>query len=231
MDLQRQAEEILRRSPYVAHVVSRVGSNGFTGTRMQARFSWSLSPRTSARPCRRCWPTCAGNSPRCRAYRHSSRRCRTCASAGVQSKSQYQFVVQGLEQGGTRHLVGPPRRCHEPRPLGLHGRHDRPPEHGASGDVKSTATRRARSASRPTRSGRRSTRASEPGRSRPSMRPRTVTRSSPSSTRAWDGRPTGSTSSASGRRRTASSCRSRPSRRWSGRRGRCPSTSSGSCRR
>src|SRR5215207_8454662 len=36
--LQRQAEEILRRSPHVAHVVSRVGSNGFTGTANAGSF-------------------------------------------------------------------------------------------------------------------------------------------------------------------------------------------------
>ncbi len=68
-------------------------------------------------------------------------------------------------------------RRHGPRRRDLHRRHHRPPEHRPAGDGRrSTATRPARSASRPTSCARRSTPASARGRSRPSTRPPTATR-------------------------------------------------------
>jgi HAE1 family hydrophobic/amphiphilic exporter-1 len=97
-DLQRQAEQILERSPYVAHVVSRVGSNGFSGTMNTGNFFVELKPRDARPPLdtvvgdlRRQLSQVAGLS----SYITPIQNLRL---GGRQSKSQYQFVVQGLNK-------------------------------------------------------------------------------------------------------------------------------------
>ena len=52
----------------------------------------------AARACRRWWPTCAASWAASPVSTASSCRCRISASAAGQSKSQYQFVVQGLDR-------------------------------------------------------------------------------------------------------------------------------------
>src|SRR4051795_11729489 len=96
--VQRQAEEILRRSPYVAHVVSRVGTNGFTGTMNAGSFFVELKPFGEPPPLpeiladlRRQLGGVAGLSSFITPVQN-------LRLGGRQSKSQYQFVVQGLNK-------------------------------------------------------------------------------------------------------------------------------------
>src|SRR6185369_14633215 len=96
--VQRQAEEILRRSPYVAHVVSRVGTNGFTGTMNAGSFFVELKPFDERPPLpeilaalRRQLDGVAGLSTFITPVQN-------LRLGGRQSKSQYQFVVQGLNK-------------------------------------------------------------------------------------------------------------------------------------
>ncbi len=65
--LQHEAEVILARHPAVAHVVSRAGSNGFSGTLNQGSFFVELKDRDQRRRCPRPSPNCAATSRRCRA--------------------------------------------------------------------------------------------------------------------------------------------------------------------
>ncbi len=97
--MQREAEEILRASPAVAHVVSRVGSNGFSGTMNQGGFFVELKPREA----RAALPKVVadlrrslGALPGLAAYITPVQNLRL---GGRSSKSQYQFVVQSLDKG------------------------------------------------------------------------------------------------------------------------------------
>ena len=107
---------------------------------------------------------------RCPAIGASSRRCRTCASAGAPSKSQYQFVVQGLEPGpsSTDWALRLADAMSRDAATFTDVTTDLA-EHRPAGDGEDRPRQgRARSASRPTSCARRSTPASARGRSRPS---------------------------------------------------------------
>ena len=96
--LQRQAEEILKRSPYVAHVVSRVGSNGFTGTANAGSFFVELKPKDQRPPLPQVLADLRrqlAGSPGLSSFITPVQNLRL---GGRQSKSQYQFVVQGLNK-------------------------------------------------------------------------------------------------------------------------------------
>src|SRR5919107_3127650 len=98
VDLQREAQDILMRSPHVAHVVTRVGSTGFSGSMNAGSFFVELKPR--------------GERPELPALVTELRRqlsqipglsvfitpVQNLRLGGRQSKSQYQFVVQGLNK-------------------------------------------------------------------------------------------------------------------------------------
>ena len=71
------------------------------------------------RPADRCSPTCGASSPRCPASQSFITPVQNLRIGGRHSKSQYQFVVQGLDQGRARALGGAPRRTRwaaTPRP-------------------------------------------------------------------------------------------------------------------
>jgi hydrophobic/amphiphilic exporter-1 (mainly G- bacteria), HAE1 family len=99
LDLQAQAEAVLERSSHVAHVASIVGGGGPTSTLNNGRFFVELKPK-GERPdlavvvsdLRRDLGRIAGLNAFIVPVQNLS-------FGGRQSKSQYQFVVQGLERG------------------------------------------------------------------------------------------------------------------------------------
>jgi hydrophobic/amphiphilic exporter-1 (mainly G- bacteria), HAE1 family len=97
--MQREAEDILRASPAVAHVVSRVGSNGFSGTMNQGGFFVELKARDKRAPLPQVVEDLRQRLsvlPGLAAYITPVQNLRL---GGRSSKSQYQFVVQGLDKG------------------------------------------------------------------------------------------------------------------------------------
>ena len=98
-DLQNEAREILMRSPYVAHVVSRVGSSGFSGTVNQGNFFVELKARDRRPEMPKILADLRrelGQVPGLSAFITPVQNLRL---GGRQSKSQYQFVVQSLDKG------------------------------------------------------------------------------------------------------------------------------------
>ena len=83
--LQQQVADAFRRSPHVANVASIVGSTEQARASTPAACSSSSSRATSARRCRRCWPTCGATPPAFPASAPTRRRCRTCASAAARA--------------------------------------------------------------------------------------------------------------------------------------------------
>ena len=174
-----------QRSPHVAHVVSRVGSTGFSGTMNAGSFFVELKPKDerrelaegARRPAARAFAWCPASRPSYAGAEPAPRRPRLEEPVPVRRA--------GPEQDRARPLGGAARRRHGPRPATFTG---------VTTDLQNTALQatredrprqgRGRSASRPTSCARRSTPASARGRSRPSTRPATATRSSPSSIRA-----------------------------------------------
>src|SRR3954465_11588180 len=96
--LQRQAEEILRRSPHVAHVVSRVGSNGFTGTANAGSFFVELKPKDQRPPLPQILTDLRRQLAAVPGLSSFITPVQNLRLGGRQSKSQYQFVVQGLNK-------------------------------------------------------------------------------------------------------------------------------------
>ena len=96
--LQRQAEEILKRSPYVAHVVSRVGSNGFTGTANAGSFFVELKPKDQRPPLPQVLADLRRQLAGVPGLSSFITPVQNLRLGGRQSKSQYQFVVQGLNK-------------------------------------------------------------------------------------------------------------------------------------
>src|SRR4051812_8276717 len=96
--LQRQAEEILKRAPYVAHVVSRVGSNGFTGTANAGSFFVELKPKDQRPPLPQVLADLRRQLAAVPGLSSFITPVQNLRLGGRQSKSQYQFVVQGLNK-------------------------------------------------------------------------------------------------------------------------------------
>ncbi len=96
--LQRQAEEILKRAPYVAHVVSRVGSNGFTGTANAGSFFVELKPKDQRPPLPQVLADLRRQLAGVPGLSSFITPVQNLRLGGRQSKSQYQFVVQGLNK-------------------------------------------------------------------------------------------------------------------------------------
>lgn len=96
--LQHQAEDILRRSPAVVHVVSSIGSSGFGGSLNQGRFFVELKPKDQRGPLDQVLGDLRrqlGQVPGLQSFISPVQNLRI---GGRQSKSQYQFVVQGLDR-------------------------------------------------------------------------------------------------------------------------------------
>ena len=98
VDRQRQAEEILRRSPYATHVVSRVGTNGFTGTMNSGSFFVELKPQDQRPPLPQMLAELRRQLAAVPGLSTFITPVQNLRLGGRQSKSQYQFVVQGLNK-------------------------------------------------------------------------------------------------------------------------------------
>lgn len=96
--LQAEAEQVLARHPAVDHVVNRAGSNGFTGTLNQGAFFVELKDRSERPPLQKTIAELRqqlGELPGLAAFITPVQNLRL---GGRQSKSQYQYVVQGLDR-------------------------------------------------------------------------------------------------------------------------------------
>ncbi|KMO41755.1 acriflavine resistance protein B [Methylobacterium tarhaniae] len=96
--LQHQAEVILARHPAVAHVVSRAGSNGFSGTLNQGSFFVELKDRDRRPPLSRTITELRRDLATVPGLTSFITPVQNLRLGGRQSKSQYQYVVQGLNR-------------------------------------------------------------------------------------------------------------------------------------
>ncbi|MFO1074146.1 MAG: efflux RND transporter permease subunit [Geminicoccaceae bacterium] len=94
--LQAQAEAILRRSPHVAHVASIVGGGGPTATLNNGRFFVELKPKAERGDLNRVIGELRTALNRVPGLNSFVVPVQNLSFGGRQSKSQYQFVVQGL---------------------------------------------------------------------------------------------------------------------------------------
>jgi HAE1 family hydrophobic/amphiphilic exporter-1 len=97
-ELQRQAEQVLRRSPAVAHVVSSIGSAGFGGSMNQGRFFAELKPKDERKPLGQVLADLRRQLAEVPGIQSFISPVQNLRIGGRQSKSQYQFVVQGLNR-------------------------------------------------------------------------------------------------------------------------------------
>ncbi len=97
-DLQRQAEEILRRSPAIAHVVTSIGSSGIGNSMNQGRFFVELKPKGERAPLDQVLGELRRQLAQVPGLQSFISPVQNLRIGGRQSKSQYQFVVQGLNQ-------------------------------------------------------------------------------------------------------------------------------------
>ena len=96
--LQHQAEEILRRSPAFMHVVSSVGSSGFGGSLNQGRFFVELKPKEERGPLDQVVGDLRRQLAQVPGLQSFISPVQSLRIGARQSKSQYQFVVQGLDR-------------------------------------------------------------------------------------------------------------------------------------
>jgi HAE1 family hydrophobic/amphiphilic exporter-1 len=98
VNLQRQAEDILRRSPYVAHVVNRAGSSGFSGTLNAGSFFVELKPKEERPPLPQVLADLRRQLAVVPGLSSFVTPVQNLRLGGRRSKSEYQFVVQGLNK-------------------------------------------------------------------------------------------------------------------------------------
>src|SRR4051812_13187073 len=98
VDLQRQAQDIIARSPHVAHVVSRAGSNGFTGTMNAGSFFVELKPKNQRGELPKVLADLRRQLSQLPGLSVFITPVQNLRLGGRASKSQYQFVVQGLNK-------------------------------------------------------------------------------------------------------------------------------------
>ncbi|ACA17656.1 acriflavin resistance protein [Methylobacterium sp. 4-46] len=96
--LQHEAERVIARNPAVAHVVNRAGSNGFTGTLNQGAFFVELVERGARPPLARTVAELRRDLAEVPGLSAFITPVQNLRLGGRQSKSQYQYVVQGLDR-------------------------------------------------------------------------------------------------------------------------------------
>ncbi len=97
--LQREAEAVLERSPHVAHVASIIGSVGAAGTLNNGRFFVELKPRSERAPLPQVVADLRRDLGRIAGIGSFIVPVQNLSFGGRSSKSQYQFVVQGIDRG------------------------------------------------------------------------------------------------------------------------------------
>ena len=98
VNLQREARQILERSPHVAHVVSRVGSTGFSGTMNAGSFFVELKPKGQRGELPKVLADLRRQLSQVPGLSVFITPVQNLRLGGRASKSQYQFVVQGLNK-------------------------------------------------------------------------------------------------------------------------------------
>jgi len=97
-DLQLQADAVLRQLPYVAHVAAIVGASGFSGSVNAGRFFVELKPRDERAPLSVILPDLRRKLGQVAGLASYVVPIQNLRLGGRSSKSQYQFVVQGLDR-------------------------------------------------------------------------------------------------------------------------------------
>ena len=177
--LQAKVADVFAKSPYVAHVGSSVGAvgGGSAGDEFRAAVRGAEAARPSGRRCRRCLPICAASSAPSPGISTFMNPVQNLSVGARASASQYQFVVQSLNQDLMNQWAAEAQRRHERptapiSPMSAPTCRTMPRRRSWS----SIATRRRRSASPPMCCARRSMAASARSRSRRSTRRATATR-------------------------------------------------------
>jgi HAE1 family hydrophobic/amphiphilic exporter-1 len=98
VNLQREARQILERSPHVAHVVSRVGSTGFSGTMNAGSFFVELKSKGERGELPKVLADLRRQLSQVPGLSVFITPVQNLRLGGRASKSQYQFVVQGLNK-------------------------------------------------------------------------------------------------------------------------------------
>ena len=96
IDLQKQVEDVFRRSPHVANVANIVGSSksGLNAGRMFVE----LKPATSGPSCSVCFPTCAARLSGIAGINTYVTPVQNLRIGGRSSRAEYQFVMQTLDR-------------------------------------------------------------------------------------------------------------------------------------
>jgi len=97
-DLQHEVEEVLRRAPAVAHVVSSVGSQGASNSLNQGRFFVELKSKAERGSLDTVLADLRRDLGQVAGIQSFITPVQNLRIGGRQSKSQYQFVVQGLDR-------------------------------------------------------------------------------------------------------------------------------------
>ncbi len=98
--LQQQAEAVLERSPHVAHVASVVGGGGASNTLNNGRFFVELKPKAERAPLGQVVADLRRDLSRIPGIGSFIVPVQNLSFGGRASKSQYQFVVQGIDRDG-----------------------------------------------------------------------------------------------------------------------------------
>lgn len=96
--LQQQVEAVLEGSPYVAHVASVVGGGGASTTLNNGRFFVELKPKAERAPLAQVVADLRRDLNRIPGIGSFIVPVQNLSFGGRSSKSQYQFVVQGIER-------------------------------------------------------------------------------------------------------------------------------------
>ncbi|MFZ1430169.1 MAG: efflux RND transporter permease subunit [Geminicoccaceae bacterium] len=96
--LQQQAEAVLERSPHVAHVASVVGGGGASTTLNNGRFFVELKPKAERAPLGQVVADLRRDLNRIPGIGSFIVPVQNLSFGGRSSKSQYQFVVQGIDR-------------------------------------------------------------------------------------------------------------------------------------
>lgn len=96
--LQQQAEAVLERSPHVAHVASVVGGGGASTTLNNGRFFVELKPKADRAPLAQVVADLRRDLNRIPGIGSFIVPVQNLSFGGRSSKSQYQFVVQGIDR-------------------------------------------------------------------------------------------------------------------------------------
>ncbi|MGE3293805.1 MAG: efflux RND transporter permease subunit [Geminicoccaceae bacterium] len=116
VELQAEAEAVIRGSPYVAHVASIVGGGGPTSTLNNGRFFVELKPKAERPDLARVVSELRRELGKIPGINSFVVPVQNLSFGGRQSKSQYQFVVQGLDRdeldGWATRLVDRMRQDH-----------------------------------------------------------------------------------------------------------------------